>query len=223
MSACGIYGILNKNNGRIYVGQSVNISSRWAFHKSELRRQMHFNEHLQRSWNKYGEQSFEFLILEECEEENLNEREHMWIKDKKPNVFNFEHDVLVGGRMSEETRKKMSESSKGKNNSFYGKRHKEDSKEKMSQWKKENYLGVNNPNYAKKHSISSRSKMSIGRSKNLNEQDVRDIVQRLEEGKSHQSIASEFGIGRTTVTRINSGARWSNITGGPVDKKKGES
>lgn len=76
----GIYYIKNKINGKIYIGRSNNIYLRWSHHKSELRRNIHGNEHLQRSWNKYKEDNFEFKIIKECSEFDSYELEKYYIK-----------------------------------------------------------------------------------------------------------------------------------------------
>lgn len=75
----GIYCILNKLNGKIYIGQSVNIEKRWIHHKHSLNTHNHRNNHLQNSWDKYGQNSFEFNILELCDKDNLNDNEIWWI------------------------------------------------------------------------------------------------------------------------------------------------
>lgn len=71
----GVYIITNLINKKIYVGSSINIKLRWANHKSDLRRGTHRNKHLQRAWNKYGEENFNFKILEECDIEGLTREE----------------------------------------------------------------------------------------------------------------------------------------------------
>lgn len=63
MSIIGIYEIRNKINNKVYVGSSVDINQRWIAHRSALRNNSHHSAHLQRSWNKYGEDSFIFAIL----------------------------------------------------------------------------------------------------------------------------------------------------------------
>lgn len=64
----GIYEIRNKYNGKRYIGQSLDVIDRLRHHKSELRHNRHNNSYLQRSWHKYGEDNFEFAVLEECDE-----------------------------------------------------------------------------------------------------------------------------------------------------------
>ena len=78
-SNCGIYKITNLKNNKAYIGQSTDIKRRWINHKLELKNNSHRNSHLQNAFNKYGEEAFEFRILEETFEENLDDAEEYWI------------------------------------------------------------------------------------------------------------------------------------------------
>jgi len=60
-----IYKILNKVNGKFYIGSTKNAKVRWYQHKYSLNNNKHINNHLQNAWNKYGKDSFDFIILEE--------------------------------------------------------------------------------------------------------------------------------------------------------------
>ena len=82
---CGIYKIVNELNNKMYIGQSINIYERWRHHKIQLRHDKHHNSHLQNAWNKYGEQNFQFVIIEECSESVLDVREIYYIT--KYNTF----------------------------------------------------------------------------------------------------------------------------------------
>lgn len=93
----GIYKIENKVNGKIYVGQSVNIETRWKNHRYELMNNTHYNEHLQRSWNKYGSDNFVFSIIEECEKENLDDREIYWIDYLHSCEYQYGYNSQLGG------------------------------------------------------------------------------------------------------------------------------
>ena len=77
----GIYKITNMVNGKVYIGQSVDVEVRWRSHKSELRGNYHENPYLQNSWNKYGEDNFKFEIIESCNQEDLNKLEIYYIKE----------------------------------------------------------------------------------------------------------------------------------------------
>ena len=75
----GIYRIRNIKNGKIYIGQSVDISHRWACHLYDLRNNRHKNPHLQRAYN-LDPDSLVFEIVCQCEEKDLNEIEAALIK-----------------------------------------------------------------------------------------------------------------------------------------------
>lgn len=77
--SCGIYKIVNIVDGKIYIGSSIEILSRLMQHKYRLRGKRHDNDYLQHAFNKYGENSFLFSIVEECVVEDLIERENYYI------------------------------------------------------------------------------------------------------------------------------------------------
>ena len=84
MLRIGIYKIENLVNGKFYIGSSHNLSHRKSTHFYDLRNNKHRNIHLQRSFNKWGEKSFRFSILEECSIEFLIEKEQFYIDTFKP-------------------------------------------------------------------------------------------------------------------------------------------
>ena len=67
----GVYEIVNKATGKRYVGSAKRFKSRWKAHVTELRGNRHHAPYLQRSWNKYGEDAFEFRKLLVCSRQNL--------------------------------------------------------------------------------------------------------------------------------------------------------
>jgi len=75
----GIYGIYNNYNEKYYIGQAQNIFSRFGQHKSLLKNNRHGNEYLQSAWNKYGYNCFDFIVIEECELEDMDVLEKYWI------------------------------------------------------------------------------------------------------------------------------------------------
>ena len=76
----GIYMIRNVINGKIYIGSTINLKKRILAHKNLLSSGKHGNKHLQRSWNKYGKDFFEFSVLEICNKNMLLLRESAFIK-----------------------------------------------------------------------------------------------------------------------------------------------
>lgn len=80
----GIYKIRNLINGKIYVGSTQDFSFRKKEHFWELKNNKHYNQYLQRAFNKYGEENFVFEILEECNIENLLVREQYYLDTLQP-------------------------------------------------------------------------------------------------------------------------------------------
>ena len=108
---CGIYGILNSVNNKMYVGQAINIYKRWKDHIDDLDEGSHYNLHLQRSWNLYGKENFKFCILEECTIEELNQKERFYVDrfDAYTNGYNQTRggDGSVGYKHNDESIEKM--------------------------------------------------------------------------------------------------------------------
>lgn len=107
----GIYAIHNIYNDKYYIGQSKNIEHRWMQHRSRLKCQNHENKHLQNAYNKYGNNSFEYIIIELCNKEELDYKEKYYIKyyDSYYNGYNqdFGGGGCVGYKHSEEEILKM--------------------------------------------------------------------------------------------------------------------
>lgn len=61
---CGVYQIKNLENNKIYIGSSVDVKDRWIGHATDLYNGIHANQYLQRAWNKYGANKFEFILLD---------------------------------------------------------------------------------------------------------------------------------------------------------------
>lgn len=110
----GVYKIINLINNKIYVGSSVDIAKRMRKHKYELRKNIHPNEHLQRAYNKYGEDSFTAELLENCTEDIIIGREQYYIDMLNPeyNICKVAYSSL-GRKASEETKRKMVEKRTG--------------------------------------------------------------------------------------------------------------
>lgn len=136
-----IYSIVNNKNNKFYIGQT----------KRNYRRR--FKEHLcphegcpllRKAIKKYGKENFECELLDIAySQEEANIKEKMWIRLLKTYQPKNGYNLSMGGKIgdfNEQTLKKMSKSKKGVKNSFYGKKHTKEAKEKMSKWKKENYV-----------------------------------------------------------------------------------
>ena len=81
----GIYKITNNINGKCYIGQSINISRRWKNHKKDAfwEKGPDYEYPLYRAIRKYGLHNFTFEVLEQCAEEELNDKEINYIAQYK--------------------------------------------------------------------------------------------------------------------------------------------
>jgi len=115
LNNCGIYGIRNLINNKIYIGKSVNIYERIRFHINKLnKKDKNDNIHLINSWHKYGRDNFEYIILESLPKNDniLKEKELYWILKLKSNQREFGYNLRLDSDtkciLSEETKQKMS-------------------------------------------------------------------------------------------------------------------
>lgn len=88
----GIYRIRNKRNGKTYIGQSIDLDSRWQMHIIRLRTRVHksktlqhdFNNWLREAMNAPTEFPFVFEVLMYCEKEKLEKTEMLFIAALQP-------------------------------------------------------------------------------------------------------------------------------------------
>lgn len=118
---CGIYRITNKEDGKIYIGQAKNIEKRWKTHKKA----------------KFPEDFFIYEILMECDIEQLSFWEIAWITSERSAEFGY--NKTIGGTnlnsiiFSEETKAKISAANKGNISPNKGKSLSEEHKKKISE------------------------------------------------------------------------------------------
>lgn len=134
----GIYRIQNIKNEKLYIGSSLNASSRLRGHKKELSINRHNNGHLQRAWNKYGEEYFTFKILLICHRRDLLFYEQRMIDGFLAADAEFGYNIRstadsnLGHKHTKEFKLSAQARMRGTNNPFYGKTHMEEARKKIS-------------------------------------------------------------------------------------------
>lgn len=97
----GVYKIENTINGRFYIGGTVKkLGARWTEHRTVLNRGKHRNSLLQEDWTKYGEQAFQFIVLEVLPKDDVLQREQELINqffDYGENCYNLSSRAISGG------------------------------------------------------------------------------------------------------------------------------
>lgn len=189
-----IYAIENKLNHKMYVGMTNNYKKRIEYHLYELRHNKHHSKKLQRAFNKYGEENFEFLVLLETDKmEGLELKEKEFIKkfdtykngyncseggEKLPNYKQPEktrkallkrnkgNKYSLGKKMPQSAKEKISKSNSGKRNGMYGRKHTEEELKIMSIKAKENWKN----NYDKIYKKISEANKSEKRRKEVSKQ-----------------------------------------------------
>jgi len=194
----GIYAINNIINGHKYIGSSINIKERWRLHILRLKNNIHHNIHLQRAWEKYGEENFNFIILLKCEIKHLLKNEQDYLDKESPEYnicpiagnslgvirsdeYRKKQSIVQKGKIiSEEIRKKISIRMMGKQNSL-GIRHTttEETKDKI----RNTLLG---------HTVSEETRIKIG-NKNSGYKHTEEAKRKI----GLASIGNKYGLGRT--------------------------
>ncbi len=100
MKKTGIYKIENTINGKVYIGQSVDINKRITVHKSNANNPKIGKAHdlyIYTAIRKHGIENFDFSIVELCDRPELNAKERYWIAYYKSNQKEHGYNLNDGG------------------------------------------------------------------------------------------------------------------------------
>lgn len=114
----GVYQLVNRFNGKRYIGSSKEVEKRIVHHFNRLNAGKHINPYLQSAFNKQKD-AFLFTMLEFCTEEKLLECEQAWLDawyDNQKDCYNLLPTAgsHKGSKRSPEWCKKMGDVHRGK-------------------------------------------------------------------------------------------------------------
>ena len=192
-NAVCIYQILNKVNGKAYIGSTKKAGIRFNKHRFELFSNTHANTYLQNSYNKHGASNFEFSIIY-VHERLLHESEDAYLD----RLLEIENSLILKGRFND---KRF-----GYNQRVTAKSNK----------------GVSHSEYAKTRikgkvlSDVTRQRMSESRQGELhhasviNDSIAKEIKILIAKGWRNMNIAAHFGVKKSIINDIKNGGAWNN-------------
>ena len=207
----GIYMLRNEIDGKIYIGQSTNLEKRNKQHKNALLNNRHFNEHLQKAYNKYGN-VFKFIIIELCSEEELDDKELYWINKFNSLNKKYGYNILSGGKQfkchSQESKNKIRNANQGSNNKLTLK--------DVINIKRSLVTDYNTVKLAEQYNVTKATISKIGTCKNwvwveselnnelINRKDIlkSKVISEWKNNKSASQISKENSIGMKQICNI---------------------
>lgn len=240
--ATGVYCIRCEPTCKVYIGSSsLGIEERWACHLSGLRSGKHENKILQRAWDKYGEESFTWTVIVECDPEHVLLFEQFEIDSRRSwdRRFGFNICRIAGNtrgrKHGEDARSKIAAAACGRVQS------EDHVSKRVSTWKKTvgdrqstewvsrraaarrgkpgSLLGSKQTaeHIANRFTDQTKANMSAakrGRRSNsarLTDDDVREIRMRVKNGESQSDVAVDYGLCRASVSHIMTGKSYSDV------------
>lgn len=182
MSLCIVYKIINSINNKVYIGQTwQTLADRWNSGHGYV-----FCIHLNKAIKKYGKDKFQYVVLTMCgTQETADHWEDYFIKHYRSTDKKLGYNIKNGGshgKHTEESKKKIAQSHKGK-------LHSEETKKKISEIQNGHIVSGETrkkmSNSKKGHSISEETRRKLSeatkrqirekghpRSKHLHEESV---------------------------------------------------
>lgn len=221
---CGVYKIENMVNSKCYIGSSFDIYGRWVQHKRDLMSMRHHSAKLQNSWNKHGEQSFRFEIVEMVETDDRDELfkledYHIESFDSFNNGYNMSKNAwapMYSTTMKDIEDGKRTVSMEQFNEIIYYL-----SKTKISIPEISKITNVKSGTiyqiYFREQYVDLTedyefNKRKCGWDQKLDEEKVANIICRILNGDFYSDIAKDFGVERSTIDDIVNRKIWKNLT-----------
>lgn len=196
-----IYRITNQVTKKQYVGQTIDLDTRWHHHRTKKNSNCRY---LKFAFNKYGMDNFVFELICVCFDDDMDAYEEKYIEMYKtlvPNGYNLRKGGN-SGRHHEETKRKISMALKGKRyydiNPRLGKHHTDECKKQISESHKKRYATEEGKQTIRETTIKYKNRSVI-------QCDVHGNV--IEEFVSLKQVAMKLGVSLASVSMVCSGKR----------------
>jgi group I intron endonuclease len=195
----GVYMICRTGSDECYIGSSVHVYNRWKQHKFALRRGKH-SFVFQAAWDLYGEDNFEFSLLELCEPARLAAREQYHIDTLVP-AYNSKKYV-IGWILTDEARKGLSVKSKAR----HARMTDEDKYELRQQ------ISESNKRWAIENPEAIKARTQNQGELHVNHKITEDLVwEIILSPKTQAELARELNISQSLISGIINGTKWPHI------------
>lgn len=187
----GVYEIVCKADGMRIIGSCGDIKRRWSTYKSQLKRGIYKNALLQAAVNTYGLDNFDFVILEECDEDDLYIRENYYLSQ-------YEDDELYNIRGIRNTYKKVKT---------------EEEKIATARSLSRANSGSKNPNYSGKLSVDDVIRIKVMIAQGLSNKQIHsefefkttnNMISRIRTGNRYASVQPKIEISEHDSVDIDS-------------------
>lgn len=185
----GIYTIHSKGTDTYYIGcTSNNFGDRRDVHFAILRNGYHHNKYLQEDFDKYGEDSLEFIVLEELFSDDKND----YFDKEKEYIAEFKKDG-----------KCINETDGGEGSSGF-----------VTPIKRLREIVEHNRECMLNRKLSDETREKMSKSRRgvvLTEENVYDIKVALMNGESCKSLSKKYNVTVACISTINAGRNWTKV------------
>jgi group I intron endonuclease len=213
--SAGIYKITNIATGDKYIGSAVNLKKRYDFHVYQLQRGAHHNPRMQRAWNKYGADCFQFEPIEILDNPaNLLAREQEYLTSlnvaNKKDYYNIcgVAGSNLGVKRSDTTKARMSAAQRGRT-------FKPETIEKMRQAKLGKALSDEHKKKIGASCAGKKINRALGiintRLRKLSNEQVIEVRKMRTNGASWCELSNAFNMGKSAVRRVALGLVYKDV------------
>lgn len=196
-----IYSIVNVINSKVYIGSTNLFYKRKSSHIRQLEQNKHHSIHLQRAYNKYGENAFEWDILQKVENlEDLFFYEQKWIDLTQSTFGKYGYNINPVASAADIPRC-TKEQIERRNESIRKTKGTSEFRKKISDYNKS--IGKKIPSF-----YENRKDVFTFPNQRLNVDQIREIILMANQKIPRKIIMEKFNISRGYIYRLINGLAW---------------